>query len=254
MALRRELMSYLGTGAIGGMIGYYAGAQGLLGIQSQEVVRDSPENEDPPESPDSESTGRILYDWESGQKGNWEKTGIAYGYTGHVYEFRIIEQEAISGSYSPQNEALNDDVYVQSPSFTSEFDGSANKVSGKFRLEGDLDASAVNTNQFKVNDSSGSSNGSVRFHHGDLSITWSGKSTENLQSFELGQVYDIHIIRNDGTFTVMIDGTEYTGLEPRDGQETSIHSVNVDSYNGGGGGPSVYDDSVYFTWDEIVVE
>ena len=36
MSLRREFMSYVGTGAIGGMAGYYAGAQGLLGIQSDE--------------------------------------------------------------------------------------------------------------------------------------------------------------------------------------------------------------------------
>lgn len=53
MALRREIMNYLGTGAIGGIVGYYVGAQGLLGIQSEEVVRRPPEDEDqPPEDED----------------------------------------------------------------------------------------------------------------------------------------------------------------------------------------------------------
>jgi hypothetical protein len=59
MALRREILSYVGTGAIGGIIGYYARARGLLGLQ-QEPTRASappsetetaqPEIENPPET------------------------------------------------------------------------------------------------------------------------------------------------------------------------------------------------------------
>lgn len=52
MALRREIMSYLGAGAIGGIVGYYTGAQELLGIQSQETVRPVPQEEQPPENQD----------------------------------------------------------------------------------------------------------------------------------------------------------------------------------------------------------
>lgn len=70
MALRRELMNYLGTGAIGGIIGYYVGAQGLLGIQSKEEVRTPPEDEDqPPEdedtSADSEPETVVIDNFES---------------------------------------------------------------------------------------------------------------------------------------------------------------------------------------------
>ena len=65
MALRRELMSYLGTGAIGGIIGYYARAQGLLGIKSAEGTRTPPEDEDQsPENPDTETV--VIDDFESG--------------------------------------------------------------------------------------------------------------------------------------------------------------------------------------------
>jgi hypothetical protein len=39
MPSRREVLNYIGTGAIGGMVGYYVGARELLGIQSDRVVR-----------------------------------------------------------------------------------------------------------------------------------------------------------------------------------------------------------------------
>jgi hypothetical protein len=69
MALRREILSYVGTGAIGGIIGYYARARGLLGLQQEprsaesrpeesasptpEAITDPPETESPP--PETES-------------------------------------------------------------------------------------------------------------------------------------------------------------------------------------------------------
>jgi hypothetical protein len=71
MALRRELMSYLGTGAIGGIIGYYARSKGLLGLKSEEEVRtpsededQSPEDEDSSEDSDTETV--VIDDFESG--------------------------------------------------------------------------------------------------------------------------------------------------------------------------------------------
>jgi streptogramin lyase len=48
-------MGYIGTGAIGGIVGFYAGAQKLLGIQSQEVARPSTE-ETPTEDTPTEDT------------------------------------------------------------------------------------------------------------------------------------------------------------------------------------------------------
>lgn len=52
MSTRREVMSYIGAGAIGGIIGFYAGAQELLGIQSEETETapdsDTPTETEPP--------------------------------------------------------------------------------------------------------------------------------------------------------------------------------------------------------------
>lgn len=46
MSLRRELMNYVGTAAIGGIIGYYAGAKRLLGLQKPVTQPPRPEDED----------------------------------------------------------------------------------------------------------------------------------------------------------------------------------------------------------------
>lgn len=56
MTNRREALSYIATGTMfGGIIGYYAGAQELLGIQSEEVVRE-PDSEQPTETPSDPPT------------------------------------------------------------------------------------------------------------------------------------------------------------------------------------------------------
>ncbi|WP_281195273.1 PQQ-binding-like beta-propeller repeat protein [Halorubrum sp. F4] len=50
MSSRREIINYMGAGAIGAAVGFYAGARELLGIQSDETVRQVPEDsstEDP---------------------------------------------------------------------------------------------------------------------------------------------------------------------------------------------------------------
>ena len=66
MSLRREFMNYVGTGAIGGIIGYYVGAQGLLGIQSDSSATDSQnadfsnENERNSEELDDSQTGNTF--------------------------------------------------------------------------------------------------------------------------------------------------------------------------------------------------
>jgi len=67
MSNRRDVLSYIGVGAIGGMLGYYTGAQELLGIQastpreptsqdtSTPVDSTPPEENEPPESEISDS-------------------------------------------------------------------------------------------------------------------------------------------------------------------------------------------------------
>lgn len=59
MTDRRDFMSYLGAGAVGGMVGFYAGAQKLLGIQSspEQPVGDlDSQTRSPTRSPTEEPT------------------------------------------------------------------------------------------------------------------------------------------------------------------------------------------------------
>lgn len=48
-------MNYVGTGAIGGMVGYYVGAQGLLGIQSDESPSTETQNQNTPTQEEADS-------------------------------------------------------------------------------------------------------------------------------------------------------------------------------------------------------
>lgn len=85
MSTRREIMNYIGTGAIGAIIGFYAGAQELLGIQSEETEvepvspPETPTNpntpEDTPTNPNTpESSGENIFDdFEDSQLG-WTVT------------------------------------------------------------------------------------------------------------------------------------------------------------------------------------
>ena len=56
MSTRREIMNYIGTAAIGGIVGYYARAKGLLGLKSEVVVRQSTEETPIAETPTEEAS------------------------------------------------------------------------------------------------------------------------------------------------------------------------------------------------------
>ena len=81
MALRREILSYLGTGLMGAVAGYYAGLKGLLGIQSSETAtptdtetpneETATETETPGSSPSSLLSLPFTETFESGLNG-WE--------------------------------------------------------------------------------------------------------------------------------------------------------------------------------------
>lgn len=122
MALRRELMNYLGTGAIGGIAGYYVGAQGLLGIQSEEVVVERNPEESTEEPP--EETPAELATFETDSLNSWENVDNA----------EITDQESFSGSQSvvitDQNEdgGIGNSIYRPVDSITP------NQLSGAFRV------------------------------------------------------------------------------------------------------------------------
>lgn len=200
------------------------------------------------------------YDWESGTKEGWERIGVndgnpyRYGYSRHVFEFNIINDNPISGSYSPQIECLNDGVYVQSPDLSEEDGKGVQRVSATFRLEGDLDASDFNSNRFRVNDKQQNRNGYVRFDHEYMEFQWRGAESKTLQPFNEGQEYQIAIEVDGDSFVVVIDGQEYSNLQPFEGQDATIHTVEMRSQNWGGTWSTVYDDSIYFTWDNFVAK
>jgi len=83
MSLRREFLSYVGTGAIGGIIGYYAGAKELLGLQSSSVdTATSPPTETPtPTARKANSSetprraGPVFYDFEDADLSDWQMRG-----------------------------------------------------------------------------------------------------------------------------------------------------------------------------------
>jgi hypothetical protein len=68
-------MNYIGTGAIGGIVEYYVGAQKLLGVQSEEVVRpsteDTPTENTPTENINTDSD--VFEDFEDSQL-DWQIT------------------------------------------------------------------------------------------------------------------------------------------------------------------------------------
>lgn len=80
MADRRDFMGYIGTGAIGSIVGYYVGAQKLLGIQSEDVVverdpdqpTEEPPEDTPTENPNTDSD--ILDDFEDTSQLDWQIT------------------------------------------------------------------------------------------------------------------------------------------------------------------------------------
>lgn len=73
MSARREVMNYIGTGAIGAIIGFYVGAKELLGIQSEETV--PPPSGNTPTDPNTlePSSENIFDDFEDSQLG-WTVT------------------------------------------------------------------------------------------------------------------------------------------------------------------------------------
>lgn len=251
MSLRREFMSYVGAGAIGGIFGYYVGAQELLGIQSE----NEPVGQQSSEQQQESVSSTINYDWESGEKEGWEIVDIYYGGSNMVHEFNIVE-DSIEGQFSPQIETLNDRVRVQSPDLRNQStDGNFSQASIKVRLEGDLSVYSNNFNEIRINDINNETVARVRFRHGNNNIQWStDEDNEILRSFEKGETYDITIESTNDNFTVIINGQEYTGLDPYDDTHSDVAYVVMRSRTEGGPSSSSYNDSIYWTWDDLSIE
>jgi hypothetical protein len=102
-------MNYIGTGAIGGIVGYYVGAQKLLGIQSEERTRDlSPEQ--PSEEPTEESTSRSddlrLFD-------GFEDPELGWAVTDGEESTVTFSTDAIRGSQSLYFQDGAEDTHIE---------------------------------------------------------------------------------------------------------------------------------------------
>lgn len=259
-------MNLIGALAIGSIIGFIAGARNLLGIQSQDEsnTQPAPSAEETSES-SSDSSGEtsepssdssdVRYDWETGTKEGWEIIDIYYGGSSMVHEFNIVE-DSINGQYSPQIETLNDRVGVRSPALMDQLDDAPfQRVSLSVRLEGDLSVYDNNFNDIRVIDNNGESIGRVRFRHGNNNIRWERDDDfEILRPFTKGEIYDISIEYSNDEFTVIINGEEYSGLNPYDDTNSDVQYIDMYSRTEGGASSSSYDDSIYWTWDDLIVE
>lgn len=269
MSDRRDVLSYIGVGAIGGMLGYYTGAQELLGIQSSAAPPESASDEEPPAGDTStdDSSGQSsggtdttddisAFGWETGNRQGWEVTGRLYD--GYEANFNIIEEEPIAGSYSAQTEALNNRMGVNNSMFNQQLaNNDISSVSGRFRLGGDLDANDLNHNAIVIRDTDNSMSGRLVFYHGGRQLRWNtgenpakNNSPQILRAFEKNEVYDIQINSNRDTFSVQVNDKVYRDL-PSAANSAEINGFHIDSRNSTGVGPSLYDGPIYFTWDDI---
>ena len=134
MSLRREFMNYVGTGAIGGIAGYYVGAQELLGIQSD----NNPTEQQPPEqSPEERNFDN------SGEQDNTQ--------TGNTFSIEAATQGEVRLSESVQIENLGTsqpDIIIGTPFRTDDTCRQANynaTVSEMTMSDGSNNYNIVNT-------------------------------------------------------------------------------------------------------------
>lgn len=216
---------------------------------AEDVEQTEPAEENKGNGDSTQST--ISYDWESGTKDGWTKTSVQYG--SYTDIFQIIQNDAISGEYSPQTEVLNDRIGIENQSLNDQLnDNSVDSISGKFKINGDLDANFVNFNAFTLGP------GRVVFYHQDREIRWNNGGApdrqENptiLKSFSSGETYNITVDVENESFSVSVDENVTSGLSPSDGEPAEVNRFKIDCRNSGGGGPSAYDSPIYFTWDDI---
>lgn len=113
MDSRRDFMNYVGTGAVGGMVGYYVGAKELLGIQSVSTQQmTSPEETEPGEGEEGGTT---------------ESEGLDAGETGENALFRDdFTDGTFEDRWSFAEGERNDDTEITETGTTLRHDSPAN--------------------------------------------------------------------------------------------------------------------------------
>lgn len=204
MSLRREFMNYVGTGAIGGIIGYYVGAKGLLGIQSEDVVRTVQDNEDQSSAESEQETFSEDFDYQSSEltEQGWDVNG----------DFSISDSQ-VSGA----NSNVNYMIHELPSSFLGDwtFEDVKNSVPGKglkIRFASDPASGDLPDNvtgyTFAIQQLP---DGIGRDYEGSNVALWR-QGTENSQGLfdpqydHNGETHDYRIENDDGDFRLYIDG------------------------------------------------
>jgi hypothetical protein len=150
---------------------------------------------------------------------------------------------------------------VNNPTFNQQLaDSAISSISGSFRLSGDLDANGINHNAIVIRETDNSVSGRLLFYHGRRQLRWNtgqnpaeNDSPQVLDTFEENEIYNIWINSNEDIISVQLNGEKYSDL-PSAGELAEISGLHIDSRNSTGVGPFIYDESIYFTWDDISAE
>ena len=207
--------------------------------------------------PQEGTADSVTFDWESGETEGWDRFEVRdgqlyqYGFDSHVFDYDVVADDPITGTYSPRIETLNDRVYVRSPNFSDILGASPEYLSWVVRIEGDLDASDWNNHNFRLVDEEGEWFGRIRFDHEHMDVRWRGDETVQLEPFEPEEPVSIQVEIGEDTVTVWVDGTSYEGLKPVDGQSLDAHTVEIRAMTSGGTSSAQYDDTIELRWDDF---
>lgn len=232
-------MNYIGTAAIGAIIGFYAGAQELLGIQSEEEVVQPPaentppdqetEQETPTEDPNTNSDDVPIFE----EDFNYTATELAEN------GWNVDGEVSITDSRLTADARSNTYAAITIPSgFTGtwELNGVQNNVEGRgLRIrfavdlpEDDLDASVdeylLSIRQLPDgigNDYEGNNVALTRSEDGE------GTSLFDPDYDHEGEIHDYRIENDDGQFQFFIDGEQIGEYTDQSGLYEDVTQIKI---------------------------
>jgi hypothetical protein len=240
MSVRREFLSYIGTGAIGSIVGYYIGAQELLGIQSDQIARRNPEEpaeepteepaeeptEEPAEEPTEEPADMDLpplmarYTFEgsgstiedvtgNGYEGDLQNASRVNGYDGQSLQFERSNQEFATFGSADELDPRDGSIAVEYR-FKSSSDDGKNELVTKRGGDNVFMRTLLR-------------NGRVQFMLKDTSAVSAGSSAVTTEeTYNDGEWHHVLAFRDtaNGQLRLWVDGTEHNG----DDEQTNINA------------------------------
>ena len=221
MSKRREFMNYIGTGAIGGMVGYYVGAQGLLGIQSDENPTES-------QNPDVSN-------------GNERDSADSSDTTGESFQddFEYQGDSLSENGWEPQNSSIqaSNSYLTTSSNETEQF--IYRQVSGfsEIELTGVQNNERIKGFRIFLSESRDLKNGigmnveqdrnTQNFDYGSVKI-----DGEDVGFSHQGELHNYRIVKNsNGTVELYINGSQFTQISNVDEVDFSYLAIRFDGSN-----------------------